>query len=76
MKLELGKVRIEDVQFGEVTKIENHVLYVNAKELEELVLEDDRLVSCRIELAHPGESCRITPVKDVMEPRIKMEGPG
>ena len=76
MKLELGKVRIEDVQFGDVTKIENHVLYVNAKEIEALVLEDDRLIGCHVELAHPGESCRITPVKDVIEPRIKMDGPG
>lgn len=76
MKLELAKVHITDVQFGEKTKIENHVLYVNADELSKLVLEDDRLRDCRIELAHPGESCRITPVKDVIEPRVKVEGPG
>ena len=76
MKLELGKVHIHDVQFGEKTKIEKGVLYVNADELSKLVLEDDRLIGCKIELAHPGESCRITPVKDVIEPRLKVEGPG
>ena len=76
MKLELGKVRIDDVQFGEATKIENHVLYVNAQEIVDLVLEDDRLIGCKVELARPGESIRITPVKDVIEPRLKIEGPG
>lgn len=76
MKLELGKVHIGDVQFGDVTKIQSGVLYVNAEELKEVVLKDDRLIDCRIELARPGESVRITPVKDVIEPRLKMEGPG
>lgn len=76
MKLELGKIHIRDVQFGDATKIEGGVLYVNAGELRELVLKDDRLISCRVELARPGELVRITPVKDVIEPRLKIEGPG
>ena len=76
MRLELGKVRVDDVQFGEKTYIENHVLYVNAQEIVDLVMQDDRLASCKVELARPGESVRSAPVKDVIEPRIKMEGPG
>lgn len=76
MKLELGKIHIKDVQLGPVTKIENGVLYVNQEELAAEVLTDDRLIGCRIELAKPGESVRITPVKDVIEPRLKVEGPG
>ena len=76
MKLELGKVHIKDVQFGDVTKIQNGVLYVNAEELKAIVLKDDRLIACRVELAHPGESIRITPVKDVLEPRLKIQGSG
>jgi len=76
MKLELGKIHIHDVKFGEKTEIRSGVLYVNADELRELVLRDDRLIDCHLELAHPGESVRITPVKDVIEPRLKVEGPG
>ena len=76
MKLELGKIHIHDVKFGEKTEIRSGVLYVNADELRELVLRDDRLIDCHVELAHPGESFRITPVKDVIEPRLKVEGPG
>lgn len=76
MKLELGKIHISDVQFGEKTEIKGETLYVNAKELSDLVLKDDRLLACHVELARPGESVRITPVKDVIEPRLKVEGPG
>src|SRR5690554_6551432 len=37
---------------------------------------DDHIKSLDIELAHPSEEVRITPVKDVIEPRVKVEGPG
>lgn len=76
MRLELGQVLIRDIQFGEDTKIENGVLYVNKQELIDLVKEDEHLKSVDVEIARPGESVRITPVKDVVEPRVKVEGPG
>ncbi len=76
MKLELGKIHIHDVQFGETTCVEKGVLYVNSQEIVSLVLEDPRIIDCKIELARPGESCRITPVKDVLEPRVKVSGGG
>lgn len=76
MKLELGKIKINDVQFGPKTMVDNGVLYVNGKELEQLVLEDERIISVKVELAHPGESVRIAPVKDVIEPRVKVSGGG
>ena len=76
MRLELGHVLINDVQFGEETKIENGVLYVNKEELITLIKEDEHLKEVDVEIAKPGESVRITPVKDVIEPRVKVEGPG
>ncbi|MGN1377649.1 MAG: glycine/sarcosine/betaine reductase component B subunit, partial [Dorea sp.] len=74
MKLELGKIAIHDIQFSERTYIENHVLYVNKGEAEALVLEDDKLLDCHLDIARPGDSTRITPVKDVIEPRVKVSG--
>lgn len=76
MRLELGHINIKDVQFGNETKVENGVLYVNKEELISLVLEDEHLKEADVEIARPGESVRITPVKDVIEPRVKVEGPG
>lgn len=74
MKLELGKIKINEIQFAEKSYVENGVLYVNKAEVEALVLEDDKLIGCKLEIATPGESTRITPVKDVIEPRVKIEG--
>lgn len=76
MKLELGKIFIKDVQFADETKVENGTLYVCAKDIEKLVLEDERIISVKVELARPGESVRIAPVKDVIEPRVKVKGEG
>ena len=76
MRLEIGRIFIKDIRFGEFTHVEDGVLYVNEKELIDLISEDDRLKSAKIELARPGESVRITPVKDVLEPRVKVSGIG
>lgn len=76
MRLELGKIHVKDVQFGAETKFENGVLYVNKEELLKSVAGDERLESINLELAKPGEETRIIPVKDVIEPRVKVEGKG
>jgi hypothetical protein len=76
MKLELGKIYIKDIRFGDNTEIKNGTLIINKKELEEFAISDERIKSVTIELARPGESIRIAPVKDVIEPRVKVSGPG
>lgn len=76
MKLSLGYITIKDVQFGQATEIKEGVLYVNAQELIAKIQEDERIAEVQVELARPGESVRILPVKDVIEPRVKVEGPG
>jgi sarcosine reductase len=76
MKLELGYIHINDIQFAEKSKVENGTIFVNKDELKNLILEDENIKSVELEIAKPGDSIRITPVKDVIEPRVKVEGPG
>ena len=76
MRLELGKIFIKDIQFASESKIENNVLYVNKDELRKAIWDDEAIVSVEFDIAKPGESVRITPVKDVIEPRVKVEGRG
>ncbi len=76
MRLELGNIFIKDIVFGEENKVADGVLTVNKQELIDLVLEDEHLATCDIDIAKPGESTRVTPVKDVVEPRVKVDGPG
>ena len=76
MRLELGKIYIKDIQFGDHTKVENGILYVNKEELLNEVSGDDKIKSINFDLAKPGEETRIIPVKDVIEPRVKVHGKG
>lgn len=76
MRLELGKIKINDVQFGSVTKVSNGTLFINKEELLKVVSGDERLKSIDVDIAHPGDKTRIIPVKDVIEPRVKVEGNG
>ena len=76
MKLELGYIKISDIQLSNESKVENGVLYVNPEDIINLIKEDENIATVAVDIAKPGESTRITPVKDVIEPRVKVEGPG
>lgn len=76
MKLELHKIRISQLRFGPDTGLEGSCLTVNADELRALLLEDVHLAGVDLDMTHPGDSVRIMPVKDAIEPRCKLEGPG
>jgi glycine reductase len=75
MKLELGKIKINDVKFGDKTEVNDGLLTVNKDELLDTIA-DDRLEDIEIEIVKPGDNVRIIPVKDVIEPRVKVEGSG
>ncbi|NLL18110.1 MAG: beta-aspartyl-peptidase [Clostridia bacterium] len=76
MRLEIGNINIKDVQLGNETKVEKGVLYVNQEELAKVTGDDERIASVEVYLAKPGEETRIIPVKDVIEPRVKVSGSG
>jgi sarcosine reductase len=72
MRLQLDIVNIKDTQFAEETRINDGVLYINRGALQGILEQDERLSQVEIELAHPGEKCRILQVSDVIEPRAKI----
>jgi len=76
LRLEVGYINIKDVQFGNATEVKASVLYVNKQDMLDNIGGDPRLESIDVDLAKPGEEVRITPVKDVIQPRVKVEGPG
>ena len=77
MKLELHKLNVKGLKFADKTCIADGVLSINKAELLALIAEDERLgKNLDADLALPGESVRIMPVKDVIEPRWKIEGKG
>jgi len=76
MRLEVGNIFIKDIQFGGKTEVKDGVLYINKDELKKVAANDERIASVEIYLAKPGEETRVIPVKDVIEPRVKVSGPG
>ena len=77
MFLELGRIPVEAIEWSRKTSLEGTLLYINRQELlEKAVAGDDRIRTIEAEIAAPGESTRIIPVKDVIEPRVKVEGKG
>src|SRR4030095_6849969 len=75
MRLEMGLIYIKDVRFGSRTAIADHVLFIDRQELTSLLSQEPLFDNVKIDLAHPGESCRIIRVLDVMEPRYRLSGP-
>ncbi len=75
MQLELGNIHVKDVQFASQTEVKNGIVYVNKQELLDL-LKDERLQTIDLDIVRPGDSVRICPVKDVIEPRVKASGRG
>jgi glycine reductase len=76
MRLELGTFPVREARFGGRTRWRDGVLEIDREAALAAVGEDGLVVSARLELARPGESARIWPVRDVVEPRVKVDGPG
>src|SRR5688572_29366917 len=75
MRLDLESIHIDDVRFGAATEIKNQVLSIDRQELISVLEQEPLFEHVEIELAHPGESCRIIRVLDVLEPRYRLSGP-
>src|ERR1041384_2830389 len=75
MRLELGLIDIKNVRFGAHTESVGGELSIDRAALIAQLEQEPLFERVEIELAHPGESCRILRVLDVLEPRYRMSGP-
>lgn len=76
MRLEMATYPVRDVKFGKQTSYKNGVLELDKEELLKIVLSDKNIESADLDIAFPGEKTRIVRVRDVVEPRVKVSGPG
>lgn len=76
MRLELANYQTHDVRFGRATRWRDGVLEINKAELLDLIRQDPLVASADVQIARPGESVRIITVRDVIEPRMKVQGDG
>lgn len=76
MRLEMAEFPVTQVHLGTEFRYRSGRLEVDREELKALVLQDRRIEDVELELAAPGEKVRITGVRDVVEPRVKVNGKG
>lgn len=73
MRLEMQKIRIDAIDFGDQTCIQDHRLIINEAEMLAFIEGIENVKKASIALARPGEKKRIIPVKDVIEPRYRVD---
>lgn len=74
LRLEHRNIEIKDVVFGDSMKIEGSTLVVDKNAVINELMKNENVKEIKIDIAKPGEKTRIIPVKDVIEPRYKVEG--
>ena len=77
MKLELQKAKVKNIAWGDKTALlADGTLQINKEEFIAAAADSEHFKTLDADLARPGESVRVCPVKDVIEPRYKTEGSG
>lgn len=75
MKLELGTIHIQQFTFADTTSLQDGHLQLSKRELEQYIRTlHPQIVELDATIVNPGDSVRIMPVKDVIEPRTKLDG--
>lgn len=74
MKLEIGNFHVRDIVFGDKTEFKNGLLIINKEEVLNFVKQDERIIEAELYIVKPGDKVRIVPVKEAIEPRVKLNG--
>jgi sarcosine reductase len=65
MRLKLGLFNIKNIAPSDHTLIQYQTLFVDLKELREIIADDPRFSKVEFEIVHPGDSVRLINVLDV-----------
>ena len=76
MSLTLAIHPVTELTAASSTRLSGVSLQVDLDELRGYLLEDRRLESVDLEIANPGDFCRVGYVFDILEPRAKAQGSG
>jgi glycine reductase len=76
MRLELANFPVDAIKLGDRFHYQSGELTVNRGAIERAVLEETRIEAAWLEVVAPGDRVRITGIRDVVEPRVKVRGDG
>ena len=74
MKLEIGNFYVKDIKFGQELSFKDGVLTIDKEKALAFICEDERITEAELYIAKPGDKIRICPVKEAVEPRIRLDG--
>ncbi|MBM4296926.1 MAG: hypothetical protein FJ143_04225 [Deltaproteobacteria bacterium] len=70
----MAEFPVRKICFDDATRYQDGLLELDRDDLTRHVLRDGRIEAARLELAAPGEAVRVTGIRDVVEPRVKVGG--
>ena len=76
MQLEMANFPVREIRLGDFHRYQSGRLELNGNDLVHLVLQDSRINEASFEIVMPGEHARITGIRDVVEPRVKIGAEG
>jgi sarcosine reductase len=76
MRLELADFPVTELRRGRVFCYHSGVLEFDVPELSELVRQDARVEDIAVAVVNPGDKIRVTGIRDIVEPRVKVSGSG
>ncbi len=76
MRLELADFPVSCITLGERFQYSAGQLSVDKLEIEQSILQESRIEQAWLDVVAPGDRVRITGIRDVVEPRVKVSGSG
>ena len=73
MQLTLADFPVRQILLGRDHRYQDGLLEVDCEDLVRLVSQDARIGSARFDVVNPGDPVRVTGIRDVIEPRIKID---
>lgn len=73
MKLELGNFYVKDIKFGSETSYNEGTLIIDKEDVLNFIKKDARITDADLYIVNPGDKIRLCPVKEAIEPRVKLD---
>src|SRR5574341_842492 len=76
MQLEMAEFPVREIRLGKAFRYDDGILEVDRQALIALLLQDSNIRAASLAVAVLGEKVRVTGVRDIVEPRVKVSGDG
>lgn len=76
MRLEVAEFPVKQIRLARAFRYDGATLEVDQPALLSLVSQDARIEAASLAVVHPGDKTRVTGIRDIVEPRVKVEGSG